>query len=270
MKKTSLILLVFIGALVSCSNPNKIYIEKIEQQVKKDANGFEVKYENISFKWVDTLYVSEKISELQKNYSENLNQILNYQSFINDIDGTGKIFSKSFLTKQRLEQIKNWEVKVGHPNKYSWGEKASWVKDGYKNYNDYACANRSSNQWFNELCIHIKTQDSLINIYDKIKEGNLTLIKNNLWFYKRIDHYYHSSNPNPVWNEISEKIDSLQKINSTIDSLKSFKPNHVIYYKALNVFKANNPFFNGQRQELKKYFFFDSNYNIIKEEVYKK
>jgi len=270
MKKSILISLVLIGALFSCSNPNKVYIEKIKQQVKNDANGFEVNYENVSFKWVDTLYVSQKIANLKKDYSNTLNQILNYQSFVNDIDGSGKIFSKSYLTKNRLRQIRNWEIKVGHPNKYSWGEKASWVKEGYKDYYKYACANKGTNQWFSELCRHVKTEDSLIREYNNIKEGNLTLIKNNLWFYKRIDHYYHSSNPNPVWNEISDKVESLEKINSTIDSLKTFKPNHVIYYKALNVFKANNPFFNGQRQELKKYFFFDSDYNIIKEEVYNK
>jgi len=270
MKKTILISLVLIGALAGCSNPNKVYIKKIKQQIEKDANGLEVNYKSVAFNWVDTLYVSQKINELNKSYSSILNQILNYNSFINDIKGTGKIFSKSYLTKDRLRQIRNWEIKVGHPNKYSWGEKTSWVKDGYKNYYDYACANKSSNQWFQELCEHVKTEDSLIKEYSNIKEGNLTLIKNNLWFYKRIDHYYHSSNPNPVFKEISDRIEKLDNINSIKDSLSKLSLNHIIYYKALNDFKVNNPFLSGTRQELKKYFLFNSKFNIIGEEDYEK
>ena len=57
MKKLLLILLP-LTLLFGCSNPNAEYLSKIKQNLKENANGVELNYENIEFKWVDTLFVS--------------------------------------------------------------------------------------------------------------------------------------------------------------------------------------------------------------------
>ena len=263
MKKVNIIVLGFIGLTFSCSNPNKEFIEKIKQQVKEDAMGVEMNYKNIDFQWTDTLFVKEKLSSIEADYSEKLNEILELEYHVKDNFEKGKIFSISYLTKERFDELRNWELKVGHPNQYSFGGQATWVKNGYKDYYEFAFDNRDLSAWVSELCDQIEQTDELLSNYENLEEGNLNLIQNALWFYNRIDEYWSNGNPNQIWTNVSNEIEQLKSLKSNIDSLSSMNSEQVIYFKALNTYKINNPFLNGAEQELKNYFLFDSDLKLI-------
>lgn len=135
----------------SCSNKNQKFIDKIKEQVKEDALGIEMNYKNINFEWVDTLFVNEKLIHLNNINDESLQTILDFEYFVKDNFETGKLFSKEYLSKNRILELRNWEVEVGHPNKYG-----SWVKDGYKDYLEFAFANRNASKYISELCNQIE------------------------------------------------------------------------------------------------------------------
>lgn len=269
MKKRHFLVLGMIGLFFSCSNPNDIYIEKIKEQVKKDALGIEMNYQNISFDWTDTLFVKEQLSKVKDDYTTRLNVILNIEYFIKDNFEKGKIFSKSYITKERYTELRNWETKVGHPNKYSYGGDAIWVEQGYKDYFEFAFANRDGSSFISQLCLQIENTDDLLKKYDELEDGNLELMENVLWFYKRIDSYESSKNPDKIWSTVFDEIGELKVVKAEIDSLSSLPLDKVIYYKALNVYKINNPMLNSAEQELKKYFLFDESLQIIGKEKYK-
>lgn len=108
-------------------------------------------YKNINFEWVDTLFVNEKLIHLNNINDESLQTILDFEYFVKDNFETGKLFSKEYLSKNRILELRNWEVEVGHPNKYG-----SWVKDGYKDYLEFAFANRNASKYISELCNQIE------------------------------------------------------------------------------------------------------------------
>lgn len=268
MKNLKTILFGLLFLANSCSGPDSVFVEKIKQQIKEDASGVELHYKNVEFQWTDTLFVKEKLSELNSEYSDRLNTVLNIEYVIKDNFVEGKVFSKSYLTKDRFSELRNWELKVGHPKEYSFGGQAGWVKDGYKDYYEFAFANRTASPWITELCTQIEEADSLLAIYDSLEEGNLDLIQNAVWFYNRIDSYESNSDPEEIWQIVSDEIDELRVLKTEIYSLASLNPEDVIYYKALNKYKINNPVLNGEEQEISKYFLFDSDLNIIGEEEY--
>lgn len=109
-----------------------------------------------------------------------------------------------------------------------------------------------------------------MNNYTQIDEGDITLLENILWYYKRIENYQSNNNPEEIWSNLTTILEEIRRNKSQIDSLSSLEPNQVIYYKSLNTFKINNPIFNGAEQELKQYFIFDTNFNIIERIDYKK
>lgn len=82
MKKLKLIALGFLALIISCSNPNKEFVEKIKLQVKEDALGVEMHYKSINFQWTDTLFVKEKLSGIKRNFDERLNTILGLENFL--------------------------------------------------------------------------------------------------------------------------------------------------------------------------------------------
>jgi hypothetical protein len=271
MKKINLITLILLGGLLSCSSPNDPFIEKIKQQVKEDALGVEMNYKNIEFKWVDTLFVSEKLNPLRADFNTRIQKITDIEYFVKDNFKKGKVFSKSYLTKDRFLELRNWEVKVGHPNKNPYGGgQAIWIKDGYKDYYEYAFANRTASKWITELCEQIERTDALAKNYDSIEEGDLQLMDNVLWFYTRIDNYESSKNPDQLWTAVGNEIAQLKQIKGQIDSLSTLDPNKIIFYKTLNTYKINNPLLNGVEQEMRKYFLFDESLNIIGKEDYVK
>lgn len=270
MRKTKIIVLGLLAITYSCTNPKSEYIEKVKQQVKEDAMGVEMNYENIDFQWTDTLFVKEKLISLSSEYQNRLNTVLKVEYYVKDNFDKGKIFSKNYLTKDRFIELRNWELKVGHPNQYSFGGQASWVKDGYKDYYEFAFANRDASSWISELCTQIEETDNLLENYDNLEEGNLNLIQNALWFYNRIDNFKSNKNSDEIWAKVNNEIGQLKQLKSEIDSLSELESDKVIYYKALNTYKINNPIFNGAEQELKKYFLFNSQLEIIGKEDFEK
>ncbi|MDY0144252.1 MAG: hypothetical protein RBR97_20405 [Bacteroidales bacterium] len=256
MKLTKILTLGLLALTFGCSNPNSECIDKIKQQVKENAMGIEMNYRNIEFQWVDTLHVNEKLASLNEQFDERLKNILDIEFYVKDNFETGKLFKMEYLTKDRFTELRNWE-------KHNRGIPFN------KEYNDYykfAFDNRNASAWLYEFCNQIEETDSLLNNYDNFEDGNLDLIQNALWYYKRIDDYHSNKNSHDIWDNVGSEIKDLKKIKIMIDSLSELEPNKVIHYKALNTYKINNPLLNGAEQEIKKYFIFNSNFEIIEEE----
>lgn len=259
------LMLILSFIVFGCSDPNNKYIEKVKKRVKDDAIGVELNYKSISFNWIDTLYVREIQTELNNEYNKHKNTILKTELKIKDI-GRGKVFSKSFLTTEKYTELRNWEKNVGHPNVYSWGSTASWVEDGYKDYYEFAFANRSKSIWLEELCVQINQTDSLLAVYDKIEDGDLVFTENVLWFYKGIAHFHNQKNYSKLFKLISKTIGEMKKIKTKTDSLSTLNPEQIINYTAQNIYTINNPLLNGAEQELKVNFIFNSNFEIVDRE----
>lgn len=220
MKKINLIALLFAGLAISCSNPNKEYIEKIKLKVKEDVMGVEMHYKNINFQWTDTLFVKERLSEIKQNYNDRLNTVLDLEYYAKDNFEKGKVFSKSYLTKNRVEQLRNWEK----------NNRGIPFNKEYKDYYKFAFTNRDASEWISELCAQIEETDSLLNNYESIKEGNLKLLENVLWYYIRINDYYSNHNPDEIWTKVSAEFAQLREMEVKIDSLSTLNPEQVIYY----------------------------------------
>jgi hypothetical protein len=270
MKITNILVFSILALTVGCSNPNSEFISKVKQQVKEDAMGVEMNYENIDFQWVDTLYVKQELATLKEQFDARLKTITDIEFYVKDNYKKGKIFTKEYLTKERFDELRNWEIKVGHPNQYSYGGQATWVEDGYKDYYEFAFANRDASPWISELCNQIEETDSLLNTYDNLQEGNLSLLQNVLWFYKRIDNFNSNNNPSDLWDKVDNELTALKEFKSKTDSLSYLDPNEVLHYKALNTYKINNPVLNGAEQEFKKYFIFNPQLEIIGKEEFEK
>lgn len=260
MKNSKLIIAGLVGLTLGCSNPNKEYIDKIKQQVKEDALGVELNYKSQEFRWTDTLFVKEKLSEINQDFKERVNAILDLEYFTRDNYDRGNIFSKKYLTKDRVEQLRNWEK----------NNRGIPFNREYNDYYQFAFANRELSAWVSELCSQIEETDSLLNVYEYLEEGNLSLIENVLWYYNRMDVYHSNNNPNKIWSTVSTELGQLKENKAVIDSLSGVNPNQVIYYKALNTYKINNPMLNSAEQELKKYFLFDDKFNITGKEDFSK
>ena len=259
------VLIFHVALIYSCSDPNEKHIQKIADFTKENAFGAELNYQNVQFNWVDTFFVKERLVELNKAYSAKLNEILKIEFYVKDNFTRGNLFKKEYLSKDRLLELRDWELNVGHPNKGSYsGSSALWVKDGYKDYYDFAFSNRDASTFIFNLCNQIEQTDSLLKVYDNVKEGDLNLLENASWFYKRIDNYESNHKPHQIWDAVNIELDTLNHWEIIIDSLSLLNPNEVIHYKTLNKYKINNPFLNGVEQDLKCYFLFDQHFNVIK------
>jgi hypothetical protein len=197
--------------------------------------------------------VGERVSEYQNNYQKGLESILNLEHYVKDNYKKGKLFSLTYITRNRLEELRNWEK----------NNRGIPFNREYNDYYQFAFSNRNASQWISELCDQIEETDRLLLEYDKLQEGDLQLIRNVTWYYKRIDDFHSNHNSEKIWGTVLEGINQLEEINSQIDSLTYLGLDKVIHYKALNTYKINNPIFGGTEQELSNYFLFDSNLNII-------
>ena len=243
-------ILVFLGlviATISCSS-NGEYIEKIKQEVKKNALGVEMNYKSISFQWADTLTVKEELVEGMAEYEGGVNAILSaYQ------------FSEDYLTKEKLVELRNWENEIRETPFVGMGEK-------YKNYEEFAFANRDASSFISDLCDHIEETDRLLNDWNNLEKGNLELIRNALWYYEREDQY-HNSTPSALWGKLTTLLNALKEIQAENDRLSKMNSNEVIEYKALNNYTINNPLLNGAEVDVTNYFIFDKQLNIIRTEA---
>jgi hypothetical protein len=256
MKKPGVISLIIIALTVGCANPNQEFIEKIKVQVKEDALGIDMKYENISFEWSDTLVVKEQLSELKSNFDTEVDNIAKLEYRVNDNFEKGNIFSIAYLSKNRLIELRNWEK----------NNRGIPFNSEYNDYYQFAFANRDASEWISELCTQIEETDKLLDGYESIKEGDLALIKNVLWYYSRIDNFNSNGSPSKIWAKISTELEELTAIDVKIDSLSNINPDKVIHYKGLNKYKIINPLLNNASMEVEKYFLFDEQFKIIGKE----
>ena len=245
MKKLVFLLGLAI-ATISCSS-NGEYIDKIKLKVKNDAMGVEMNYKSISFQWIDTLTVKKQLAEGIAQYEEEVKPLLDYSPF-----------SEEVLTKEKLVELRNWENKQrGTPFNFS-GTK-------YKNYEEFAFANRDLSSFISDLCDQIEKTDKILTEWDNLGKGNLELIRNAIWYYERQDGYYNTS-PKTIWKSAITLIDELEKLQVENDRLSEMDANEVMEYKALNNYTINNPLLNGAEVDVKRYFIFDKELNIIRTE----
>jgi hypothetical protein len=262
MKHTKNLLVGLLALTFGCSNPNSEFIDKVKQQVKDDAMGVEINYKNIEFEWTDTLYVKQQLATLSEQFDERLKTIMDFEFYIKDDFKKGMIFTKDYLTKDRLIELRNFQNKVRdylYPN------------SEYKSYYEWLFdKNNCDSEWCNTLRREILYMDSIINNYNDLKETDLDFLKSICWHYKYIDSYNSNKNPDVIWDKIDNEISELKDLKVKTDSLATLDPNMVIHYKALNTYKINNPILNGAEQELKKYFIFNSQFEIIGKEDFEK
>ena len=260
MKTYKTLLLILVGVIFfGCNNPNQEsinqeYIDKVKDRIKEDAMGLELNYSNIEFHWIDTLHVSDKLDSLHSVKSEGLSPILEIHYDVRDLE-PGNIFSKSYLSSDKLLKIRNWEK----------NNRGIPFQD-YPNYYEFAFANTERSEWLKDLTSKIKETDQILSNYENIEEGNLDLIENVLWYYKRIDDYYSNHNPSELWSLIQNHLPELRKLEVKIDSLSQLNPNQIIHYKAVNTFTITNPLFGNARQEITDYFYFNDELEIISRE----
>jgi len=245
MKK--LIYLTLTILIVACSSDiNQVHIDKIKQKVKKDAMGIDLNYKNVTFDWIDTLTVKKQISFLNTSYDEGINSILK-----------SSFFSQDVLTKEKLITLRNWENGMRDtPFKYD-GKK-------YKNYEGFALNNRDLSPFITDLCNQIEISDKLLENWSNLEEGNLKLIKNANWYYKRKANYNGTSID--FYNSINNLVELLEELKIKIVPISETNPNDIIESKALNNYTINNPIMNGIEVDINKYFIFDKDYNIIRSE----
>ncbi|MCL7754998.1 hypothetical protein [Polaribacter sp. Z022] len=265
MKNYKPILLILFSLFISCSDKNQEHLEKVKQRVKEDALGVDMKYKNIEFQWIDTLFVKEKLTSLKKINNTEIQSILDTEYFVKDNFKTGKLFTKEYLTKERIIELRNWETKVAHSDNSGY-----YKKQGYKDYLDFAFKNRNASKSISELCNQIEKTDKLLEKYNKIENGDLELIENSLWYYKRIDDFESNNKPEKLWSNLYSKLETIKSNQILIDSLSKLNPDQIIQYKSLNKFTINNPILNGAEQELKEYFIFDKDFNITERIDFKK
>jgi hypothetical protein len=58
-----LIILLLILIIGCSSDPNQIYIDKVEEKVKKNDMGLDIGYRNVEFAWTDTVFEGNVASE---------------------------------------------------------------------------------------------------------------------------------------------------------------------------------------------------------------
>ncbi len=262
MKKTKILLIGLLALIFGCSNPNSEFIDKVKQYVKEDAMGIELNYKNLEFKWIDTLYVKDELATLNENFNERLKTIKDIEFYFKDNFEKGRIFTKSYLTKDRLVEIRNFQNKV----------RDYLYKDNeYKSYYDWLFdKDNCDSEWCNTLRNEIEYMDSLIKNYKDFNDNDLNFLKSICWHYKYIDSYYSKKNPDAIWDKVDNEISDLKELKAKIDSLSDLDPDNVIHYKALNIYKVNNPMLNGVEQEIKRYFIFNSEHDIIGKKDFEK
>lgn len=239
MKKVFLTVIVLL-TITACSEPNP-FLDKIKEKVKEDALGAEMNYQNISFNWVDTLTVGKQIEKLSAKYNDGINTILN-----------NNYYSEEILNKEALIKLRGFENRVRSAPK------------GFKNYEEFAFANRDASSFISDLCNQFEETDKILNDWDNIEKGNLNLIRVATWFYEREDSF--NGKKRGDWDAVLGLVDILEELKTKKDKLLGQNTNEIIEYKAYNVYKINNPLLNGTEVEVKRHFIFDKELNIIRTE----
>ena len=244
--------LLFIPLLIyitSCSDPDQQYINSIEQVVYDNALSVNMNYRSQEFKWIDTLYVTDMQLQAKMDYNKLLDEIVSFEYFVSDNMLKGNILSLSYITKDRLSDLREWERLIGHSSHSG-------------DYYEFAFAHRNSSNFLSELTSNLELTESLLAVYDQIREGNTDLLRNVTWYYSRIDKY-ENNQPAPIWDKVYKSIGALDATKYRLDSLMALEGTDIIHYKAYNRYLIDNLVLNNATVEVKKYFMFDSKLSII-------
>jgi hypothetical protein len=239
----------------SCSSPYKEFEGLIQQKLKSEFNGMEINYESVLFEWVDTVKNQDTIDSIKLVHDGVLNPILDLEYEILSEFGKGKIYTKEFLTKEKLTTLRNWEKNQRSRN---------FKDDKYKDYYEYVFGNRDLSEWTRRLCTQIEKTDSLLLKYEEIEDGNLDFIECINWYGNRIDDYWSNGKPMKGWKLVQKGIDGMREMESAMDSLSNIGVDKIAYYVAKNKYEITNPLFNNTKQELERRFKFDDKLNLMK------
>ena len=216
-------LLAATALLSACGQKNAEYIEQIQQDVETHYGGMHVKFKSIEFKWVDTIYYADKVRELQSMRDSLVGFITGVRATSIYDYNVANIYSLSYLTRDRLEGIRNWENQAR--------------KD--PGYIMFACANKDKSKWLADLCEHTLVMDSLVNGYGNITEGDYVLVNTVAWYYARMEHFKLG---NVVTKELQDAVVSaasmIMIVDHRIDELSSIRPDSIFRYVAYDKYSV--------------------------------
>lgn len=303
---------------VAIMNYGSSSYENIAKAIEK---GVKINYKSVYFQLIDTLTVKKQLADGIAQYERELKDLLDVIAF-----------SEEGLTKEKLIELRNWENKQRaiDPAIYknsaeaqfddspldlggNWGRISglyfgdigisllNWRDFGgtkYKNFEEFAFANRDLSPFISDLCNQIEKTDKLLTEWDNLGKGNLELIRNAIWYYQRqsvvrggiyntrndyrilltdaddnlafgdpsdkldnLPYSWFCGNGNN-WECVIKFIDGLEKLQVENDRLSEMDANEVMEYKALNTYT----FAESAKVDLKyyRYFIFDKELNIIR------
>ena len=247
--------------LVACSNPDKEFLEAIEHHITENAEGFDMNYNSIDFEVLESITYSEHLAEKEKGYDSALKTLLDAEYWIRgDEFEVGNIFTKEYLTIERYNVLRNWEI--NHRGTPFEGIDGST----YSNYYEFAKNNQNRSDWLKEYVNKMEEADRLIDKYDSLNEGDLDFLNNILAFYLRIENYHSDRNPDEFWRIAENLVVELNKEKELIKELREKAGDQVYRIVTRNKYEINNPFFGGNKQTLERRFYFDAEMNIVKSE----
>ena len=190
---------------VALKNYGSSSYENIAKAIEK---GVKINYKSVYFQMIDSLTVKKQLADGIAQYERELKGLLDVITF-----------SEEGLTKEKLIELRNWENKQRaiDPAIYknsaeaqfddspldlggNWG-RISGLYFGdigisllnwrdfrgtkYKNFEEFAFANRDLSPFISDLCNQIEKTDKLLTEWDNLGKGNLELIRNAIWYYQR-------------------------------------------------------------------------------------
>jgi len=229
MKITN-VLLVFslIILTISCSNPNKEFIDKLKEQKANNELGLDLKYKVIKLEVLDTLYNQELADSLQLTLNNNLND-----------------FKQLDMNKEDFIKFKNQELVFRDDKNY------------YKNvvFND-----EYSSEWLRELKVILERTDKLLSNYDST--NILDKAELYTWYSRRYWDFNENTKYKNSFNNYYEEIIELKGLEKEISTLKE-APNKIVHYKTKVNFEQVNPLLNNAKQNLTEVKLFDESKNLI-------
>lgn len=239
-------LCIFIS-LISCQSDEFIK-ETLSIEAYLETTGdtkTDMNYQSILLDYVDTFTVADKKRLLAEEIEAVKRELLEYNKPVATylVEIQGNIFSKDFLTREKVVQIRNWERENRKQAGSSRGDYYEFV---------------FSEDCFSEWCVTLRNQlnetDQFLEGYDKIEDSNLKFIKNITWYYKRIDQYNSNGASDSRWDALTGKINDAIEKEEELLSLSNREDNVVIHYVIKNKYTIVNPLLNNAKQEIERKF----------------
>jgi hypothetical protein len=213
------------------------YIETIEEGNRIDLN-----YKSVALSYVDTLTIGKRKAELVNSIQEIKDHFLSHNKPVVShlIDIEGDIFTKSFLTKEKLQELREWERQARKRN------------DPNYDYYAFLFTEDCYSAWCEELRNQLTKTDEYVENYDSIQDGDLDFINHIAWYYKRIDQFGSNGATDPAWEERIMLIDSGLALEEHLSKFTD-DDSQVIHYVLENTYTILNPALNTKQELTEKF-----------------